>query len=129
MVIFLTGATEGTRGIIVDRFLTDHAEWRHLELENFRPETVDTVSPEFFALLIASEATKEAAKSGLHIILSADDASPQTLDTIRGEFLDPIVTVHLGSSLAALTAYDHVVDTATHSLEDASQLLHTVATH
>jgi len=126
MVLLLSGGTEISRGVIVDKFLADHPDWRHLALED-----LDTTADKddvigmgaFFALLVACECAKEALKEGFNVVITCPSAD--MLDTVEESFPKELKSVYLGKKARTLKKdYDHVIDTSRQSVGETCSVLH-----
>jgi len=125
MVLLLTGATEMSRGVIVDRFLADHPDWRHLALEdlNTQEDKEDVIGMgAFFALLIACECAKEALKEGYNVVITCPSAD--MIQTVEESFPKELKSVYLGRSQRAAQRFDHTIDTRKQSVGETCSLLH-----
>ncbi|MDD5751267.1 MAG: hypothetical protein PHS73_01980 [Candidatus Peribacteraceae bacterium] len=125
MVLLLTGATEMSRGVIVDRFLTDHPDWRHLALEdlNTQEDEDDVIGMgAFFALLIACECAKEALKEGYNVVITCPSAD--MIQTVEESFPKELKSVYLGRSQRAAERFDHTIDTRKQSVGETCSVLH-----
>ena len=126
MVLLLSGATEITRGLIVDAFLANHPDWRHLALEDLNtPEDQEDVigMGAFFALLVACECAKEALKEGYDVVITCPSAD--MLPTVEESFPEELKSVYLGKKVRALKKdYDHVIDTSRQSVDETCSVLH-----
>jgi len=124
MVLLLSGGTEVTRGVIVDKFLSDHPDWRHLALEDLDatqdPDDVIGMGA-FFALLVACECAKEALKEGYNVVITCPAA--EMLDTVEESFPKDLTSVYLGKTRAK-TVYDRVIDTTKQSVGETCATLH-----
>ena len=124
MVLLLSGGTEVTRGVIVDKFLEDHPDCRHLALEDLDatqdPDDVIGMGA-FFALLVACECAKEALKEGYNVVITCPAA--EMLDTVEESFPEELTSVYLGKTHAK-TVYDRVIDTARQSVGETCSMLH-----
>lgn len=126
MVLLLSGGTEMARGMIVDKFLAEHADWRHLALEDLDatqdPDDVIGMGA-FFALLVACECAKEALKEGFNVVITCPKA--EMLETVQESFPQEMLSVYLSRGARKVKGdYDHVVDTARQSVTDTCALLH-----
>jgi len=125
MVLLLCGATEMSRGVIVDQFLTDHPDWRHLALEDLQgtedPDDVIGMGA-FFALLVACECAKDALKEGFNVVITCPSA--EMIDTVQESFPKDLKSVYLGKSLKAQKIFDHAIDTRRQSVGETCSVLH-----
>jgi|SRR3989339_804623 len=125
MVLLLSGASEMSRGVIVDRFLADHPDWRHLALEDLNvPQDEDDVigMGPFFALLIACECAKEALKEGYNVVITCPSA--EMIETVEESFPKELKSVYLGRGQRAAQRFDHAIDTRKQSVGETCSLLH-----
>lgn len=121
MLLFLSGTTDLTRGLIVDRFLESHTSWRHLSLDAIEGEQFEEGDPRReFLLLFACECAREAEQEGMDVLLTS--ASPDALPAIRKSLKDDVRAVHFGRPPRG-NAFDYVVDTGSLTLNSASRLL------
>lgn len=124
MVLLLSGGTAFSRGVIVDTFLSDHPDWRHLALEDLDqtqdPDDIIGMGP-FFALLVACECAKEALKEGYSVVITCPAA--EMLDTVQESFPKDLTSVFLGRTKAK-AAYDRVIDTSRQSVGETCSVLH-----
>lgn len=126
MVLLLSGGTEMARGVIVDKFLADHPDWRHLALEDLDatqdPDDIIGMGP-FFALLVACECAKEALKEGFNVVITCPKA--EMLETVEESFPKETLSVYLSRGVRKVKGnYDEVIDTARQSVTDTCALLH-----
>jgi hypothetical protein len=125
MVLLLCGATEMSRGVIVDQFLADHPDWRHLALEDLQanedPDDVIGMGA-FFALLVACECAKDALKEGYNVVITCPAA--EMIETVQQSFPKELKSVYLGKSARAAQRFDHMIDTRRQSVGETCSLLH-----
>jgi hypothetical protein len=125
MVLLLSGATELARGLIVDRFLSEHEDWRHLALEDLEtaedPDDVIGMGA-MFALLVACECAKEALKEGFNVVITCPQA--EMLKTVEESFPEEVLSVYLRRGTRKVRGgYDRVIDTTRQSVNDTCALI------
>ena len=110
MLLLLAGSTETAREMIVDEFLGQHKDWKHLPLEDIQdPEDEDDVLGirQTFMTMVACECAKEAQIQGYHIIITCPEE--EMIADVYGEFSDKVTSVYLGKENEC-DGFDHVVD-------------------
>ncbi|PIR54265.1 hypothetical protein COU75_01745 [Candidatus Peregrinibacteria bacterium CG10_big_fil_rev_8_21_14_0_10_42_8] len=128
MFILLAGSTEMARALIVDEFLGNHSDWRHLALEDIQEPETDAMEEDddifgfqmSFMTMVACECAKEETEAGHHVIITCPDSD--MLPGIYAEIDEPIVSVFLGDSSDA-EGFDHVIDSASQSMVEISKTL------
>lgn len=128
MILVLAGSSGTARELIVDAFLGDHPDWRHLALEDVIDD--DSVDPEdgpdmeqVFATVLACETAKDEAEQGHHIIVTLP--SPFLSETVLDQF-DDAATVFLGKAPDEVAdMFEHMMD-STQSVTEACEALNEV---
>jgi len=129
MFLLLAGSTEMARALIVDEFLGEHSDWRHLALEDIADAEMDTGDMEeedifgfqmAFMTMVACECAKEENAAGRHVIITCPDSD--MLPGIYSEIEEEIISVFLGEHSDA-DGFDHVIDSASKSMVEISKKL------
>ncbi len=117
------------RALIVDEFLGDHSDWRHLALEDIQNVEIENEGMEdddvfgfqmAFMTMVACECAKEARDAGHNIIITCPES--EMLEGIYSEIDEQIVSVYLGSEDDA-DGFDHTIDSTTHSMIEIKKKL------
>lgn len=116
------------RALIVDEFLGDHDDWRHLALEDIQESEMDNEEEEgdifgfqmSFMTMVACECAKEETAAGNHVVITCPDSD--MIPGIYSEIDQPIVSVFLGEEADA-DGFDHVIDSASKSMVEISETL------
>ena len=114
------------RALIVDEFLGNHSDWRHLALEDIQndgdTEMEDDVLglQESFMTMVACECAKEEQAKGNHIIITCP--SSDMIGGIYDEIHEPIISVYLGPKEES-DGFDHTIDSTSASMIDISKTL------
>jgi hypothetical protein len=129
MFLLLAGSTEMARALIVDEFLGDHSDWRHLALEDITDAEMDMGEVEeddifgfqmAFMTMVACECAKVETAAGRHVIITCPDSD--MLPGIYSEIEEEIISVFLGGHSDA-DGFDHVIDSTTQSMVEISKKL------
>ncbi len=128
MFLLLAGSTEMARALIVDEFLGEHEDWRHLALEDIHePKQEDEMSEEdifdfqkSFMTMVACECAKEAREAGHHVIITCPEND--MIEGVYGEIDDRIISVYLGHKDDA-DGFDHVVSSSEKSMVEICGIL------
>jgi len=118
MLLLLAGSTDTVREMVVDSFLADHKDWKHLPLEDIRdPEDEEDILGirQTFMTMVACECAKEAHLEGYHIIITCPEVD--MIENVYGEFSDKLTSVFLGPKDWA-EDFDHVIESGNKSARD-----------
>jgi len=113
MILILAGASGTARELIVDAFLGDHPDWKHLALEDvIEDDAVDENDgpdmEQVFATVLACETAKDEAEQGHHIITTLP--SPYLIETVLDQF-EEAATAFLGKVPTDLAdMFEHTID-------------------
>lgn len=126
MILLLSGAKDIARAVLIERLLKEHAEWRHIALEDLEClPFFEALPPDEQVKLSASLAltcAQELIEQGFHIVLSRIDAG-SVLSALREEMgSTPLITVHIGSPEQGAD-FGHSIDTINRSASDVFQQL------
>jgi len=123
MYLLLAGTSDTARAMIVDCFLGEHPDWKHLALEDINGESdpADVLGmQQTFMTMVACQCAEEARKEGAHVIITCPDLD--MINGVQSEIKDPIITVHIGMAKGAQD-FDHVIDAANKSVDDTCDML------
>lgn len=135
MFLLLAGSTEMARALIVDEFLGQHTDWRHLALEDIQeieldPEQMQEMEDEdifgfqnAFMTMVACECAKEARSAGHHIIITCPESD--MIEGVYSEIEEPIISVYLGEEDDA-DGFDHIIDSGQKSMVEVCELLNDI---
>lgn len=128
MFLLLAGSTEMARALIVDEFLGDHSDWRHLALEDIQDVELDEQMEDedifnfqmTFMTMVACECAKEAREAGHHILITCPESD--MLEGVYSEIDEQIISVFLGNEEDA-DGFDHIIDSSSKSMVEISKIL------
>ena len=133
MFLLLAGSTEMARALIVDEFLGDHEDWRHLALEDIQDQEFeggeDMEEDDVFGFqmafmtMVACECAKEARALGHRILITCPES--EMLEGIYNEIEEPIISVFLGVEADA-DGFDHVINSSEKSMVEVCKLLNEI---
>jgi DNA polymerase I-like protein with 3'-5' exonuclease and polymerase domains len=133
MFLLLAGSTEMARALIVDEFLENHDDWRHLALEDIQDQEIegaDDMEDEdvfgfqmAFMTMVACECAKEAHEKGHRILITCPES--EMLEGIYSEIEDPIISVFLGIENDA-DGFDHVINSSEKSMVEVCKQLNQI---
>ncbi len=129
MFILLAGSTETARALVVDEFLTQHDDWKHLAMEDIQhmdeKELEEDVLgfQETFMTMVACECAKEARAEGSHIIITCPTS--EMIAGIYQEIDEEITSVYLGPTSEA-DGFDHVINGGEKSMGDICSVLNEI---
>lgn len=120
------------RALIVDEFLGNHSDWRHLALEDIQDQEVEMDEnmemddddvfgfQMAFMTMVACECAKEAQESGHRIIITCPES--EMLEGVYSEIGEGIISVYLGPKEES-DGFDHVIDSSQKSMVEVCALL------
>lgn len=117
------------RTLIVDEFLGNHSDWRHLALEDIQDAELAEATGEdedifgfqmAFMTMVACECAKEARAEGHHIIITCPESD--MLEGVYSEIDESIISVFLGAKEDA-DGFDHVVNSSESSMIQVCRVL------
>lgn len=118
------------RALIVDEFLGQNADWRHLALEDICDSDMEDMDDEdifnfqtTFMTMIACECAKEARDAGHHIVITCPESD--MLEGVYNEIDEEIISVYLGAQDEA-DGFDHIIDSASKSMVEISNHLNEI---
>mgnify|MGYP006915944066 CR=1 FL=1 len=135
MFLLLAGSTEMARALIVDEFLGNHDDWRHLALEDIQEQDIEMeegmeMNEEdvfgfqmAFMTMVACECAKEARAKGHRILITCPET--EMLEGIYNEIEEPIVSVFLGLEGEA-DGFDHVINSSEKSMVEVCKFLNDI---
>lgn len=133
MFLLLAGSTEMARALIVDEFLGNHDDWRHLALEDIQDQEVEDSEDMdeddvfgfqmAFMTMVACECAKEARAQGHRILITCPES--EMLEGIYHEIDEPIISVFLGAAEDA-DGFDHVINSSEKSMVEVCKLLQNI---
>lgn len=124
MLLLIAGSTDTARQMIADEFLGEHADWRHLALEDiYEPdaeEDDDFGFQQTFMTMVACECAKDSMKEGHHVIITVPVS--EMIGTVFQEFEETPQTIYLGTEDEA-DGFDHIIDASEKSMADVCGML------
>ena len=125
MFLLVAGSTETARALVIDEFLGNHSDFKHLALEDIVETLVDTEEDVLdfqlmFMTMVACECAKEARAEGHRIIITCPDVT--LIDQVEDEIKEPITKVYLGKG-GETEGFDCEIDSAERSMQDICKLL------
>jgi len=124
MLLLLAGSTETARQMITDEFLSEHADWRHLALEDIMDpeaeEEDDFGMQQTFMTMIACECAKDVMKEGHHVIITCPTS--EMIGGVFQEFDEAPTTIYIGAPDEA-DGFDHMINASQKSMSDVSHFL------
>ena len=127
MLLLIAGSNETARQLIVDTFLGDHDDWKHLALEDIEVSMDKEASKEdvlgiqeAFMVMVACECAKEAQRDGHHVVITCPKS--EMIESVFEHFPETPVTIYLGTPNEA-DGFDHIIDTRKSSSKDVSNFL------
>jgi hypothetical protein len=135
MFLLLAGSTEMARALIVDEFLGNHVDWRHLALEDIQDQELDMDGSEemneddvfgfqmAFMTMVACECAKEARTLGHHVLITCPES--EMLEGVYNEIEEQIISVFLGVEEDA-DGFDHVINSSEKSMVEVCKLLNDI---
>ena len=126
MIIALAGSTGTARELIVDSFLGNHADWRHLAIEDIIED--DAIDPEdgadmgqLFGVMVACEAAQGEVNEGYSVIITLP--AHILIKTVLDQFEDA-VCVSLGDPLSDTEElFEHIIDSSSQSVAATNEAL------
>ena len=121
MFLLIAGSTDTARALIVDEFLSQHSDWRHLALEDIVDSWDEGIDDhdvlgfqQSFMTMVACECAKEAYEAGHRIIITC----PRS-EMIEGVYheIGAITSIYLGKPEEA-DGFDHIIDASSESMKD-----------
>ncbi len=126
-LLLVAGSTETARQMITDEFLSEHADWRHLALEDIMNEEVeeedDLGMQEAFMMMVACQCAKDELEKGNHVIITCPTS--EMIGGVFQEFESLPTTVYLGTEDEA-DGFDHIIDASEKSMSDVSKFLNQI---
>ena len=133
MFLLLAGSTEMARALIVDEFLGEHDDWRHLALEDIQEVELSSEQDlneedvfgfqQAFMTMIACECAKEAREAGHHVLITCPES--EMLEGVYSEITDEIISVYLGPEEES-DGFDHVIDSGDASMVEVCKKLNEI---
>lgn len=113
MYLIVAGSTETVRALVVDEFLNNHEDWRHLALEDIQDveleEHEDVIGfQETFMTMVACDCARQARAEGNHVIITCPDLD--MLHNVYDELDDVIKSVFVQSAGEEVQDFDLVID-------------------
>ena len=114
--------------LLAEKFLEDHADWKHLALEDLREEeewTDEIDMQDMFGTMVACDCAIEEYERGTSVLITCP--SMALVDTVQDAMPDTMVTIYLGVD-AVGKEFDHQIDTSEHSANETFAFLNSLVT-
>lgn len=124
MILLIAGASETARMLLADKFLSAHADWKHLALEDLREDAEwtdeDIDMQDIFGTMVACECAVEEYELGAHVLVTCP--SLELMKTAVDALPENMVTVYMGAQAVGWT-FDHQIDTTESSANETCAFL------
>jgi hypothetical protein len=128
MLLLLSGGSETARMLLAEKFLADHADWKHLALEDLREDEEwndDIDMQDMFGTMVACDCAIEEHDKGSSVLITCPSLA--LVDTVQDALPKTMITVHMGAE-AIDKEFDHQIDTTEHSANETFFFLNSLVT-